>query len=148
MPQNGERREQGAQWAWRVTFTRTEDVVRPGSVHRLAMVAPPGEQHRLEAGMHGGAWVELRDRAGAVLYQRALGLRLDFAREAPAEPGSGGMHWVSISRTPFVFDVLVPDLTNGVTLVLLGNLDDGRAEAGELVQVRLAEGQPDQGRPE
>jgi hypothetical protein len=54
-----------------------------------------------------GAWCELTDDAGEVLYRVLLPHPLDGSVEVPAE--GGGLQRVDVERDEDVFDVLVPD---------------------------------------
>jgi hypothetical protein len=104
----------------RVTFSYVGTNLSVDGLERVEMLAPPGETERIGPG-RAGAWMELRDHAGEVLYQRGFHDPLRSAVEVPEEPGTGRMRWQRTGLRTGSFEVLAPDLAEAETLVLFGS---------------------------
>jgi hypothetical protein len=92
--------------------------------HVEAMTLPPSRRLPASGGRPlSGAWCELADGAGEVLYRTALPHPPGGGVEVPAE--EGGLHRVDAEREEDVFDVLVPD--DGRARDLLVYVADPRA---------------------
>jgi hypothetical protein len=96
----------------------------------VAKRLPPSDELP-EGGQEGelsGFWYELRDRAGEVLYRQIIGSPIIDAWVEPAEESrSEGSVWRRIAAVPDAktFALLVPDLSNGDSVVLFSSpLDD------------------------
>jgi hypothetical protein len=117
----------GTDSALRVTFSYVGTDLSVEGLARVEMIAPPAETERIGP-ERSGAWIELRDHGGEVLYQRGFHDPLRSGVEVPDEPGTGRMRWQRTGRRAGWFEVLVPDLAEAETLVLFSS---SPAETGE-----------------
>ena len=81
------------------------------------MVCPPQVGATPERGRHGGLWAELRDDAGELAFVRVLPEPLLGSVEV--HDPDGAIHR-EFGPREVVFEVLVPDLPDAATLVLVG----------------------------
>lgn len=98
-------RRRGERWSIE-KLTRIEEMTLPPSRELPATRGRPIS----------GAWCELTDDAGEVLFRTMLPHPPDGGVEVPAE--EGGLHRVDAERHEEVFDVLVPDSTRARTLLV------------------------------
>jgi hypothetical protein len=105
--------------ALRVTFSYDANAITLGSVRRIAMrVLAPA---RLPpTGKAVGHWLAVEDLGGKILYHIPLHNPLQYDREVFAPGADGKATRVASTATSGSFDVLVPDLQEGVRLVLHG----------------------------
>jgi hypothetical protein len=104
----------------RVTFSYVGTELSVEGLARVEMIAPPGETERIGP-ERAGTWMELRDHAGEVLYQRGFHDPFGSGVEVPDEPGTGRMRWQRTAGRAGWFEVLVPDLAEAETLVLFSS---------------------------
>lgn len=103
----------------RLTFRSSDDGVQLVSVERLEMITPPQPGERPEAGKHGGHWFELRDSRGRALAHRLIDSSLLDSVEVHSPDGNIQREFGAMKSG--VFEVLLPDLDAGRSVVLVGN---------------------------
>jgi hypothetical protein len=115
----------------RLTFRVTGGDVRLESCVRLDMICPPSVGERPEAGRHCGFWMQLQDAHGRVLFHRLLHAPLGHSVEVHSPDGK--IQRVFGAPADTVFEVLVPDDPDAVSIVMMGEVLDaktGRAKEG------------------
>jgi len=103
----------------RLTFRSSDDGVELLSVEHLEMITPPQPGERPEAGRHGGHWFELRDGGGRVLAHRLIDPSLLNSVEVHSPDGHIRREFGAMRSG--VFEVLLPDVSEARTAVLVGN---------------------------
>jgi hypothetical protein len=130
--------------AWRITFEYDRDTTRVLSQERVAMLAPPDDAALLRQG-EAGYWVEIRDAANKVVYRQVLHEPIRTDEEVFPEDPSNPIRRAPVAHPQGVFEVVVPDLARGHTLVLHGRASPAELrERGprQLVRARLREVPP------
>ena len=125
----------------RLTFSYEGGTVRLVSQRSVEMITPPTSPTPIHEGQS-GFWYELRDRSGRILYQRAQHNPIRVEAEVFPENQTEPIRRVPIRHPHGTFDLLVPDLDEGDTVVLYNSpLDpaESAAPASELVRFRLKE---------
>ena len=102
----------------RLTFRVADGDVRLVATERLDMICPPSIGEPLEAGKHGGFWLELRDENDRVLFHRVLHSPLGDS-VAVHSPGRG-IERIFGEPKATTFEVLLPDLAAAGSIVLMG----------------------------
>ena len=106
----------------RLTFRVTSGEIRLVSFARLEMICPGSVGECPKVGRNGGYWMELRDTDGHVLFHRLLHAPLGNSVEVHSADGK--IQRVFGAPTDTIFEVLVPDQPDAVSIVLMGeNLD-------------------------
>jgi hypothetical protein len=82
------------------------------------MICPPSVGERPEAEKHGGFWMELRDAGDRVLFNRVLHSPLGDSVEVHSPDGKIQRVFGDLKEN--VFEVLLPDVSNAKTVVLMG----------------------------
>ena len=125
----------------RLTFAYEGSTVRLVSRTSVEMITPAATPTRIREGQS-GFWYELRDQTGRILYQLALHNPIRFEAEAFPEDQRQPIRHVPIPHPRGTFDLLVPDLAEGDTVVLFSSPldpDKSMAPARELASFRLKE---------
>ena len=105
--------------SWRLTFEYEGDVVTLVEQEQVAMLAPPDDGPELDRGLS-GYHVELQDGAGLPLYRRVIHAPIRDSYEVfSPEPGAPIAH-VPMDRPHGFFKVIVPDVTEGDSVVVVG----------------------------
>jgi hypothetical protein len=103
----------------RVTFEYEGNQFRIVNLMRVAKITPPSLAARPEAGAAAGYWVELRDKRGRCLFHRLLP---DAIRDsAEIYPEKGPLLRTPLREVKGRFEVLLPDLPEADTIVILGH---------------------------
>ena len=125
----------------RLTFRYEGMDVQLMAIERLDMITPPGAPEPIRQGQ-AGFWAELLDADERPLYQRMLHNPIRHEMEAPVDDETGTLRWYKIDHPRGIFQVLVPDVPEGETLVLFSSPPEAVAEpATELARFSLdAEG--------
>jgi hypothetical protein len=110
------------------------------SRQQVAMLAPAS--HRVdEYENHSGTWIEVRDAEQRVLYRRVLHDIMPSTLEAPSGDPERTFTRVPIKDNRGVFSVVVPDLAQGRTLLLLASPAVARQGSAQVVaKIDLSEG--------
>ena len=125
----------------RLTFAYEGSSVRLISRMSVEMITPPASPIPIHEGQS-GFWYELRDRTGRALYQQALHNPIRVEAEVYPEDQSQPIRHVPIRHPRGTFDLLVPDLAEGDTVVLYSSpLEPAKsaAPAREIARFRLKE---------
>jgi hypothetical protein len=131
----------------RLTFRYEGSDVSLVSSERVEMLPPPGAPQFIHEGQ-AGSWAELLDAQGHRIYQQLLHNPIRYEMEAPEDPDTGTLHWEEVRHPQGVFEVLVPDMAEGQTLVLFGGSRESlrqaaaterQAAATEIARIRLDE---------
>jgi hypothetical protein len=131
----------------RLTFRYEGSDVSLLSSERVEMVPPPGAPEFIHEGQ-AGSWAELLDAHGRTIYQQLLHNPIRYEMEVPEDPDTGTLHWEEVRHPQGVFEVLVPDMPEGQTLVLFGSSRESLRQAAaterqqaatELARIRLDE---------
>ena len=113
----------------RLTFTYEGSTVRLVSRRSVEMITPAASPTSIREGQS-GFWYELRDRPGRVLYQLALHNPIRVEAEVFPEDQSQPIRRVPIRHPRGTFDLLVPDLDEGDTVILYSSpLDPTKSDA-------------------
>ena len=125
--------------AWRLTFEYEGDAVTLVDQEQVATLAPPDDAALLERGQ-AGFHVELRDAEGRPLYRRVLHAPIRDSWEVfSPEPGAP-IHQVPMDRPHGFFKVIVPDLEDGRSVVVIGPPSGAHmaaAPSGQIISVPL-----------
>ena len=113
----------------RLTFRVVSGEVRLESHARLEMICPPSVGECPKAG-HSGYWMELRDARGHVLFHRLLHAPLGNSVEVHSPDGN--IRRVFGPPVDNIFEALVPDTPQAVSMVLMGESLD--AETGFAIE--------------
>ena len=108
----------------RLTFRVVDGEIRLVSHMRLEMICPPSVGERPEPGRHGGFWMELHDAGGRVLFHRLLHAPLGNSVEVHSPDGK--IQRIFGPPADTIFEVLVPDDPDAVSVVLMGEVVDGK----------------------
>jgi hypothetical protein len=103
----------------RLTFAYSGSDIRLVRTERVAMIAP-GVATPPPAGDQAGYWIEVRDRAGKLLYHRPLHNPLRRDVEVFGDEAGEPLYRRDTSVTEGEFEVLVPDLPHAATFLLHG----------------------------
>lgn len=103
----------------RLTFRLSDAGVELVSVERLEMITPPQPGERPQAGTHGGHWFELRDGSGRALAHRLIDPSMLDSVEVHSPDGRIEREFGAMRSG--VFEVLLPDMGEARTAVLVGN---------------------------
>jgi hypothetical protein len=121
----------------RLSFEYDRQEVRLIARQRVDVTRPPGVSHAIPRGQ-AGFWIEVRDSRGRVLYQQVLRNPIRYEIELPGPRETKRGSWFKIEHPRGAFDLLVPDLPEGRTLVLFGSAPGARAKAAtELARFSL-----------
>ena len=102
----------------RLTFRVSKGQIELLSLERLEMICPPSFGERPKIGEHGNFWMELRDEKNLVLFHRILHSPIRNSIEVHSPDGK--IERVFGEPTDNVFEVLLPDLQNAKSVVLIG----------------------------
>lgn len=119
-------------YAHRVTFEYAGDRVWKIAQQRIEMVVPPS--HGKSTGEEVGFWYELRDGADRTVYRRVVQNPMDTTAEVFSPDGT-------IVRRPIqdphgVFEIVVPEIANASSLVLLGTPQPVSPPVGSVAEER------------
>lgn len=129
--------------ALRLTFRYERADVRLVAGQRVEMILPPSELETIHQGQ-AGFWAELRDAHERVLYQRVLHNPIRYEFEIPKDAETGALRWQKIDNPQGTFQLLVPDIPEGQTLVLFSSPPEAVYEpAAELARFSLDMGELD-----
>lgn len=103
----------------RLTFVASDDGIQLLSVEQLEMITPPQPGERPQVGKHGGQWFELRGSSGQTLAHRLIGA--PFLDSVEVHSPDGKIQREFGATTSGVFEVLLPDLDEARSVVLVGN---------------------------
>lgn len=123
----------------RLTFEYEGDQVRLISRQSVQMRTPPPHPTSIQPGQS-GFWYEVRDRDDRVLYQRALHSPIQTDTEVFSNEPGATIHRRPIENPRGTFEILVPDLPEGESVVLFSSpLEPERAlrPAEEISRVEL-----------
>jgi len=125
----------------RLTFAYEGSTVRMVSQLRVEMITPPASPTPIHEGQS-GFWYELRDQSGRALYQQAMHNPIRVEAEVFPENQSEPIRHVEIRNPRGTFDLLVPDIAEGDTVVLFSSPlkpEDSAAPTRELARFGLKE---------
>jgi hypothetical protein len=125
----------------RLTFAYEGATVHLLSRMSVEMITPAASPTPMRDGQT-GFWYELRDRAGRILYQRAMQNPIQVDAEIFPEDQGRTISRVPIRQPRGTFTLLVPDLVEGDTLVLYSSpLEPAKATApaSEIARFQLKE---------
>jgi hypothetical protein len=111
----------------RLTFKYERTNVQLVAVQRIEMISPPSELETIHQGQ-AGFWAELRDPEERVLYQRVLHNPIRYEFEVPEDAETGALRWQKIAYPQGTFQLLLPDIPDGQTLVLFGSPPEAISE--------------------
>jgi hypothetical protein len=123
----------------RLTFGYEGSTVRLVSLMSVEMITPPASLTPIHEGQS-GFWYELRDQTGRVLYQRPLHNPIRVEAEVFPENQTEPIRHVALRDPRGTFDLLVPDIAEGDSVVLFSSPlkpEDSAAPARELARFRL-----------
>jgi hypothetical protein len=103
----------------RLTVRSSESGIEFLSAERLDMITPPQPGERPQAGQHGGWWFELRNGKGRVLAHRIVDASLLESVEVHSPNGRIERQFGEVR--PGVFEVLLPDMDEARSVVLVGS---------------------------
>lgn len=112
----------------RLRFRAVEGEVELVAQERVEMICPPSVGDPPKAGVHGGAWVELRDGNGELVFFQTLHDPFGTSVEIHEPDGTIRREFGPPSES--VFEVLVPDEVDASTLVLMGERPSPRTARG------------------
>jgi hypothetical protein len=104
----------------RLTFAYEGSSIHLTSRQSVDMLTPPSNASPIRQGQS-GFWYELRDREGKVLYQRAIYNPIRFEEEIFPEDHREPIRRMRRANPRGTFDVLVPDIPEGDTVVLFSS---------------------------
>jgi hypothetical protein len=119
--------EGSSKYAYRVVFEYEGDQIRKVSQQRIEMSAPPShsiEGHQNEVGF----WYELRDANDKPVYRRVIQNPIQSTAEVFSPDGSIVRRPVEKPRG--VFHIVVPEISEAATLVLVGTPQPAPVPAG------------------
>jgi hypothetical protein len=123
----------------RLRFEYEGDKVRLVFARKVEMITPPATETAL-GDTHSGAWVELRDARGKMLYQRAIHSPVRTDQEIFSEDPKTPISRVPAENMKGVFEVLIPDLPEGATVHVMSSKAGQRESlqaAAEMIGVDL-----------
>jgi hypothetical protein len=105
-------------YALRITFQYDGTQIRKVSQQKVEKLSPPShdvEGHQNQVGF----WYELRDANNKVVYRRVIHNPLQVDTETPS--ATGGFARRPVQNPNATFQIVVPELDNASTLVLLAS---------------------------
>lgn len=103
----------------RLTFRVSDGSVELLSVERLAMIAPPQFGNVPEAGRHSGFWLELQGSRSKMLAHRLIDPTQLNSVEVHSPDGKIERKFGSVRDA--IFEVLLPDMDEATSVVLMGD---------------------------
>lgn len=103
----------------RLTFQVSSGTVKLIAHERLQMITPPQPGDRPQAGKHSGFWIELHDGANKFLAHRLISPTQLNSVEVHSPDGKISREFGESNNG--IFEVLLPDLGDARTAVLMGD---------------------------
>jgi hypothetical protein len=122
------------QSALRLTFAYSGDSIRLVASRAVDMLVPPSDPVDGYQGQT-GFWAELRDSTGNVIYRRVMHDPISSYHEVHSLPGTPPTH-TPVRNREGVFEIVVPALPAGATVVLFGTPHPPSTPIGEFAQER------------
>jgi hypothetical protein len=96
------------QTSWLVSFSYSNDDIRPVSAMRVVMIAPGGNARKsAPSGEHSGAWIELRDPKSGAHWTRVI--HQPNRADVEVSIDSGRCARVKRYRVEGEFELIIPD---------------------------------------
>lgn len=135
--------------SWRLTFGFDGEKVALVRQERLQKVAPGTTTDRPEGGKNSGAWLEMVDRSGRVLFHRLLEDPLQTRAERHSPDGTIELHVRAPEPSEFI--TIIPDIPDTTMVILYSSPTEHESmneAAREIGRYSLGQDQDPRTKPE